>query len=79
MDASLTRPAADRPAPTTGAGPWWKGLPRRHPAAVTAERIRHHIDRYVTGRPIEDDPSAAAALLDAAALLEIIAEQEPNR
>lgn len=57
----------------------WKGLGRNHPCANTATRIRSHIDRYVTGRPAGDDPATAVTLRDAAALLDHIAEQEPNR
>lgn len=51
----------------------WKGLPRRHPAAVTASRIREHITHYGMAGERAD------LLARAAVALEITAAEEPNR
>lgn len=54
-------------------GPRWKGLPRRHPAAVTADRIRAQGARYAT------HPADRAAITRAARVFDRLAETEPNR
>lgn len=69
---------AARPAPEHGGGAaprgTWKGLPRRHPAAVTASRIREHLARYqIHGTEDRGLLAAAADRLDATA------RQEPDR
>jgi hypothetical protein len=74
MDDLTSSATTDRPAPASpGAGPRWKGLPRRHPAAVTAARLRDQRDRYA------QHPADRAALTRAARVLDRLAEQEPNR
>lgn len=71
----MTR-ADGAPPPHSGGGapaPRWKGLNRRHPAAVTATRIREHIAHYqVTGEPADQLAGAATAL-------DNLARQEPNK
>ena len=66
------------PAPLPGggapAGGTWKGLARRHPAAVTAARIREHLARYQI-HGTEDRALLAAA----ADRLDVTARQEPDR
>lgn len=53
--------------------PKWKGLDRRHPAAVTASRIAEHVDRYgIAG-------AEKNLLARAMTTLNTIAEREPNR